>query len=170
MHFFRRFHWAVQQPSANDLKGQLATMATATFCNIIEFCGLPSLPSLHELPCELGWTRECRGPESLPSALSARTPESAAHFGVGRRMSSHRRSGALKRMLSLRRPPNEAIPAPYRQSIELVDARTLLAHRVTPEELGAGRTCGDYQALCGARLLAASLTDPGHGRCRQCNP
>src|SRR4051812_7350105 len=114
-------------------------MATATFCNIIEFCGLPSLPSLHELPCELGWTRECRGPESLPSALSARTPESAVHFGVGRMMSSHRRSGVLMRTLSLRRLSNDAIPVPYRGSIELVDARTRLAHRVSPEELGAGR-------------------------------
>lgn len=145
-------------------------MATATFCNIIEFCGLRSLPSLHELPCEWGWTRECREPESLPSAFTARTPESAVHVGVSRMMSSHRRSGVLIRTLRLRRLPNEPIPVPYRGSIELVDARTRLAHRVSPEQLRAGRTSGDYQALCGARLLAASLTDPGHGRCRQCTP
>jgi hypothetical protein len=60
------------------------------------------------------------------------------------------------------------IPAPRRPGIELVDARTRLAHQVSPDELQAGRARGDYQALCGARLLAASLTDPGRGRCPEC--
>jgi hypothetical protein len=52
--------------------------------------------------------------------------------------------------------------------IELVDAVTGVAHRVSSDELFAGRQRGDYQAFCGARLLAASLTDPGRGRCREC--
>jgi hypothetical protein len=55
-----------------------------------------------------------------------------------------------------------------RPGIELVDARTRMAHQVSPEELLAGRTRGEYEALCGARLLAASLTDPGRGRCEPC--
>ena len=60
------------------------------------------------------------------------------------------------------------IPAPRRSGIELVDARTRLAHRVSSEALLTGRQSGDYEALCGARLLSASLTDPGHGRCAEC--
>jgi hypothetical protein len=50
----------------------------------------------------------------------------------------------------------------------MVDAVTRVAHRVSSDELLAGRQRGDYQAFCGARLLAASLTDPGRGRCREC--
>ncbi len=83
-------------------------------------------------------------------------------------MSSHRRPGVLARALRLRRPPNKAIPAPRRPGIELVDARTRVAHQVSPDELRAGRARGDYQARCGARLLAASLTDPGRSQCPEC--
>jgi hypothetical protein len=60
------------------------------------------------------------------------------------------------------------IPVPRRRSIELVDALSRVAHRVIPEELAAGRMRGDCEALCGARLLAASLTEPGHSRCAEC--
>ncbi|MGH3751969.1 MAG: hypothetical protein ACRDRP_04600 [Pseudonocardiaceae bacterium] len=35
-------------------------------------------------------------------------------------------------------------------------------------ELLAGRARGDYQAFCGAWLLAASLTDPGRGQYQRC--
>lgn len=40
----------------------------------------------------------------------------------------------------------------------------------SPEELIAGRARGDYVALCGAGLLAASLVEPGRGRCAECAP
>jgi hypothetical protein len=83
-------------------------------------------------------------------------------------MSRHRRPGVLARALRLPRPPKTPIPAPHRADIELVDARTRLAHQVNPDELQAGRVRGDYQAHCGARLLAASLTEPGRGRCPGC--
>jgi hypothetical protein len=83
-------------------------------------------------------------------------------------MVSHRRPGVLARVLRLRRPPKAAIPPPRRVGIELVDARTRMTHQVSPDELRAGRARGDYQALCGGRLLAASLTDPGCGRCSGC--
>lgn len=83
-------------------------------------------------------------------------------------MSSHRRPGILIRALRLRRPPKGAIPVPRRVGVELVDARTRVAHQVSPEELRAGRARGDYQTRCGARLLAASLTDPGRGQCPEC--
>ncbi|MGH3764418.1 MAG: hypothetical protein ACRDTX_04605, partial [Pseudonocardiaceae bacterium] len=68
----------------------------------------------------------------------------------------------------LGRPPDGAIPVPRRAGVELVDAWTRVAHQVSPEELWAGRARGEYEALCGARLLAASLTEPGCGRCREC--
>lgn len=60
------------------------------------------------------------------------------------------------------------VPAPRRSGIELVDARTRVVHRVSPDGLLDGRARGDYEAFCGARFLAASLTDPGGGRCREC--
>lgn len=60
------------------------------------------------------------------------------------------------------------LPAPRRAGIELVDVHTRVTHQVSPEELFAGRARGDYEALCGVRLLAASLTDPGRSRCPEC--
>ena len=52
--------------------------------------------------------------------------------------------------------------------MEVVDSLTRVTHRVSDDALLAGHQVGTYQALCGARLLAASLTDPGHGRCTEC--
>jgi hypothetical protein len=86
-------------------------------------------------------------------------------------MSRHRRPGVLARALCLRRlstAPKKPLPAPRRAGIELVDARTRMAHQVSAEELQVGRARGDYQAHCGARFLVASLTDPGRGQCPGC--
>jgi hypothetical protein len=83
-------------------------------------------------------------------------------------MSRHRRPGVLASALCLRQPPKTPIPALRRPGIELVDARTRVAHQVSPEELRAGRAWGDYQARCGVRFLVASLTDPGCGQCPGC--
>ncbi len=52
--------------------------------------------------------------------------------------------------------------------LELVDARTGVAHQVSPDELLAGRARGNYQAFCGLRFLVASMVDPGRGRCPGC--
>jgi hypothetical protein len=60
------------------------------------------------------------------------------------------------------------IPAQRRIGIEVVDAGTRIAHRVASDELLAGRVAGNYRALCGTRLISASLTDPGRGRCVKC--
>lgn len=60
------------------------------------------------------------------------------------------------------------VPTPSRPGIEVVDARTRVVHRVSLDRLPDGRARGDYEAFCGARLLAASLTDPGHGHCPEC--
>jgi len=59
----------------------------------------------------------------------------------------HRRRGAH----------DQKIPAQRRAAIDLVDSRTQIMHRVTGDELLAGRRSGDYQALCGIRVLGASL-------------
>lgn len=63
---------------------------------------------------------------------------------------------------------DRTIPAQRHPAIELVDACTRVTHRVTSDELLAGRRAGNYEALCGARLLSASLTEPGRGRCAEC--
>ena len=51
-------------------------------------------------------------------------------------MSSHRRPGVLARALRLRRPPKGAIPVPRRAGVEVVDARTRVAHQVSPRSCG----------------------------------
>ena len=84
-------------------------------------------------------------------------------------MVSHRRSGVVAKALRLHRsPPEVAVPGPRRAGIELVDARSRVAHRVNPDELLAGRQHGNYLALCSIRFLAASMVDPGRGRCAEC--
>lgn len=81
-------------------------------------------------------------------------------------MTSHRRPGLLARFRSHRTSPASPAPVP---SIELVDGRTRVAHRVTSDELLAGRLAGGVcTALCGVRVVAASLTDPGRDRCSTC--
>lgn len=67
-----------------------------------------------------------------------------------------------------RRLSNPIVPVPRQPGIEIVDALTRVTHRVSSDALLPGRLAGTYQALCGVRLLAASLTDPGRGRCTGC--
>ena len=81
-------------------------------------------------------------------------------------MTSHRRPGLLARLRS-RRATKPAVP-PRRVSIELVDGCTRVAHRVTAEELTLAASAGTCKALCGMRVFAGSLTDPGRRRCRAC--
>ncbi|MGH3934695.1 MAG: hypothetical protein ACRDS1_06920 [Pseudonocardiaceae bacterium] len=84
-------------------------------------------------------------------------------------MVSHRRPGVVARALRLHRsPPQVAVRGPSRAGIELVDARSRVAHRVSSDELLAGRQRGNYLALCGIRFPAASMADRGRGRCAQC--
>lgn len=49
----------------------------------------------------------------------------------------------------------------------IVDARTHLEHLVTDNVLAAHRR--SFLGKCGAAVLAASLTEPGRGRFRECN-
>ena len=62
------------------------------------------------------------------------------------------------------RIPAQRGPRPLR----ITDARTHVEHLVTDESLAAHRHTGRYPALCGTEVLAASLTDPGRGRCPGC--
>ena len=81
-------------------------------------------------------------------------------------MTRHRRPGLLARVL--RHQPTVAVPA-LRPSIELVDGRTHVAHRVTTDELAElSKIGGTCRALCGMRVFAASLADPGKRCCRIC--
>jgi hypothetical protein len=50
--------------------------------------------------------------------------------------------------------------------VGIVDARTRVEHLVPDDVLAAPRL--NYLARCGAEVLAASMTDPGRGRCREC--
>jgi hypothetical protein len=61
------------------------------------------------------------------------------------------------------------IPAQRGQwPVGIIDARTRVEHLVSDESARAHRDRGHYLALCGVTVLAASLTDPGRGRCREC--
>jgi hypothetical protein len=81
-------------------------------------------------------------------------------------MTSHRRPGLLARLRS-DRTTKPAVPAP-RVGIELVDGRTRVMHRVTADQLQTAVRAGSCTALCGIRVVAASLTDPGRRRCSVC--
>ena len=50
----------------------------------------------------------------------------------------------------------------------MVDASTGRTHLVRDDAVVAGRRAGRYVAVCGAVLLAASLTAPGDTYCRRC--
>ena len=54
------------------------------------------------------------------------------------------------------------------QAIAITDGRTGTDHLVTDAAAARGRSSGLYLAVCGARVLAASLMAPAAGRCRCC--
>jgi hypothetical protein len=54
------------------------------------------------------------------------------------------------------------------RSIRIVDARTSTEHLITDESVAAHRHVGRYLAVCGAQVLAASLTAPQRSRCPVC--
>lgn len=83
-------------------------------------------------------------------------------------MTRHRRPGLLQRWG--RRHSAQPVPIPSQRpsGMDLVDAHSRIAHRISHEAMLEGRLTGVCHALCGARVLAASLTDPGRGQCRRC--
>jgi hypothetical protein len=52
--------------------------------------------------------------------------------------------------------------------IRIVDARTSMEHLITDESVVAHRHADRYLAVCGAQVLAASLTAPQRSRCPVC--
>jgi hypothetical protein len=81
---------------------------------------------------------------------------------------SHRRPGLLTRMR--RRCRTTPATASHRHyAIDLVDARTQVQHRITPEAMSAGRQSGLYKALRGLYIIVGSMTDQGLRKCAQCS-
>ncbi len=68
-----------------------------------------------------------------------------------------------------RQAAHTAIPAQRGpRPLGIIDARTHVEHLMTDESAMAHRHSGSYLALCGVRVLAASLTAPDRGRCPRC--
>ncbi len=62
------------------------------------------------------------------------------------------------------------VTAPHRSlAIEVTDGPTNVTHYVTEEEMADGRRAGGrYRAICGTRVLSASLATPVRRRCPTC--
>jgi hypothetical protein len=76
----------------------------------------------------------------------------------------HRAEGRHRRGAAHRPIPS----AHQHRPIRIVDARTSMEHLITDESAVAYRHAGRYLALCGAQVLAASLTAPQRSRCPAC--
>lgn len=50
----------------------------------------------------------------------------------------------------------------------MVDAQTLIEHLIALEDIAETRWQGRYTALCGAEVLAASMTTEERSHCRKC--
>jgi hypothetical protein len=76
----------------------------------------------------------------------------------------HRAAGGHRRGAT--HPP--MLSAHQHRQIRIVDARTSMEHLITDESVAAHRHAGRYLAVCGAQVLAASLTAPQRSRCPAC--
>jgi len=84
-------------------------------------------------------------------------------------MGRHRSVASLRKLLFGGRQTRAHVATAPLLTIELVDRRTEVAHRVTDEAFAAGRRDGGrYRAMCGAQVFPASLTAPARGRCPAC--
>jgi valyl-tRNA synthetase len=52
--------------------------------------------------------------------------------------------------------------------VEIIDACTRVEHLVSDDVVAAHCHAGRYPTLCGLELLAASMAEPGRGRCTKC--
>jgi hypothetical protein len=81
----------------------------------------------------------------------------------------HRGVAALRKILFAGRQTWGPAPTAPLLTIELVDSRTEVAHRVADEAFAASRRDrGCYRAVCGVLVLPASLTAPARGHCPAC--
>lgn len=85
-------------------------------------------------------------------------------------MGRHRSVASLRKILFAgRQAPRGRVATAPLLTIEMVDRRTEVAHRVTDEAFAAGRRDGGcYRAICGVLVLPASLTAPARGHCPAC--
>jgi len=68
-----------------------------------------------------------------------------------------------------RKRPGLHIQVPQQRAsrpVGIVDARTRVEHLVPAEVVAVRRL--SYLTRCGVVIVAASLTDPGRGRCAEC--
>ena len=73
-------------------------------------------------------------------------------------------AGRHRRESERARVPAQRTPRP----LGIIDARTQVEHLMSDESAMAHRHLGSYLALCGVRVLAASLAAPDRGRCSVC--
>jgi hypothetical protein len=79
----------------------------------------------------------------------------------------HRRVASLRGSRRCAASVASALPAPM--AIEMTDGYTNVTHQVTDEAMAEGRRAGGrYRAICGARVLSASLAAPVQGHCPRC--
>jgi hypothetical protein len=83
-------------------------------------------------------------------------------------MGRHRGVATLRKILFGGRGARAAVTTPPLITIELVDSRTEVAHRVTDEAFADRLDGGCYRAVCGMLVLPASLTAPGRSHCPAC--
>lgn len=65
-------------------------------------------------------------------------------------------------------PSRGTLVSRARSAIPVTDGYTLVTHQVNDGAMALGRPVGRYRALCGDLVQAASLAEPGRGRCRTC--
>jgi hypothetical protein len=83
-------------------------------------------------------------------------------------MGRHRGVATLRKILFAGRGARAAVTTAPLLTIELVDSRTEVAHRVSDEAFADRLEGGCYRAVCGMLVLPASLTAPGRGHCPAC--
>ena len=84
-------------------------------------------------------------------------------------MGRHRSVASLRKLLFGGCQARAHVATAPLLTIEMVDRRTEIAHRVTDEAFAAGRRDGGrYWAICDAQVLPASLTAPARGHCPAC--
>jgi hypothetical protein len=113
-------------------------------------------------------SRECsRG--GAGGTPSQRVQPGGTSSGKAASMGRHRSVASLRKILfGGRQARAHGATAPL-FTIEMVDRRTEIAHRVTDEAFAAGRRDeGRYWAMCGAQVFPASLTAPARGHCPAC--
>jgi hypothetical protein len=100
----------------------------------------------------------------LPKAEMIALADDSGACPVSWSVSRHRAAGRHRRGVTHRPMPS----AHQHRLIRIVDARTSMEHLVTDESVVAHRHAGRYLAVCGAQVLAASLTAPQRSWCSAC--